>query len=209
MDLEFIKSITASAVIPAIISLVIAIGASIRRSKLKYITGERQKWRENMRNIVPRILSTNRSEKRKFLLEQLRLGLNPEDNEDQKITRIIDESLKNYPYAIPKEKNVEFRNLVQNLLKYEWEKAKYEAGLSFSFYEFLFSVTLLLLIYNLFNIESWVPLNFKAVYVFLIAFVILVEERIRKFYKNKDNDIIELLYFIFKKPFRVKLKKKE
>lgn len=201
-------TLLSSAVIAAIVSGTIAIITNIRNSKLKYITEERQKWRENIRNIVPKIMSTNSCEEKKNLLEQLRLGLNPQDTEDQIIIEIIDDSLKEYPYEISTNNNIKFRNLIQNLLKYEWEKAKYEAGLSFSFYEFLLSATFLLLIYNLFHTESWVLYSLKPLYIFFIAFIILVVDRRQKFYKNheKEKNKRELLYFIFKKPFRVKFK---
>lgn len=208
MIVEDWEILLSSAVIAALVSGVVAIITNIRNSKLKYITEERQKWRENMRNVVPKILSSIDWKERKFLLEQLRLGLNPRDTEDQEIIKIIDESLKSYPYEISKSDNGKFRNLIQNLLKYEWEKAKYEAGLSFGFYEFIFSITLLLSIYTLFHLEIINFLSFSPLTIFVVAFIILAGDRIRKFYKDKKDkkDIIELLYFIFKKPFRVKLK---
>ncbi len=194
-----------SAAIAAVISLTIAFITNIRNSKLKYITEERQKWLENMRINVPRILSTNcLSIERRELLENLRLCLNPRDEEDESIITIIDRALENHSYEILEGDKEEFRNLIQNLLKYEWEKAKYEAGLSFSFQEFIFGITILSLAYLFWrNIVIKYP---NGIPLFIIGLLvtgtaIILCQKLKRL-KETRGKIKKFLYPIFEKPYR-------
>jgi hypothetical protein len=106
-----------------------------KSNQLKYITEERQKWREKMRELSVSFMS-GRYVDNEFLSiseeselinirEQVAVRLNPDDEEDKYILCLMDCYIehKDYRQTIRKELSKAFASL----LKHDWERAKNES----------------------------------------------------------------------------------
>lgn len=114
----------------SIVTAVVSKRNNDRNLRLKYITEERGKWRENVKENVVSIYSgeLNGEASRCELVKRvakLQLSLNPNDVEDQKIVECLRRLTVDPtdPYA-----RKTLVSLTEQLLKHDWERAKCEAG---------------------------------------------------------------------------------
>lgn len=97
-----------------------------RNLKLKYITEERSKWRERVKEHSSKIISKSFDSNEKLIesITWLQLSLNPNDDNEKQIISCL-ERIKQDPNN-DDERNL-LRKMVSQLLKHDWERAKKEA----------------------------------------------------------------------------------
>lgn len=130
MDLQVILT---STVVAAVISTLTSVYNSRRTGNLKYITEERQKWREEIRKIAESIEDCSRYDIKKQLTRlKVRINANgklKEDSyyEDSHIWNLIHD-LENFNICEKcfKNKKQDLINSLSFLLKYDWERQKRE-----------------------------------------------------------------------------------
>lgn len=189
---------------------------------LKYITEERQKWREDIRKIVDELYEEDYDFEK--IRAKLQVRLNPFDEYDKdiikKIEKLICFGYKNNTDYIYK---LELAELLSRLLKHDWERAKIEANKNSFFPEwailtvyFTIAVILEILLYIIFNDLSILkkiymlitkptdPIVFYIVFtLFLMAWIQILFNFIYLYLdKEKFKDKKELLYKLFKIPIR-------
>ena len=76
MSVEIITAILTSTIIASFISGIIAYFQFKKNNQLVFITGERQKWREDIRNIADRIEASQSFEELKDVLVDLKVRIN-------------------------------------------------------------------------------------------------------------------------------------
>lgn len=130
MDMNVILT---STVIAAVISLLTNVYTSRRTANLKYITEERQKWREEIRKIAEDIVDCPRDEIKKHLTKlKVRINANGkfkkdsyyEDSHIWKLIHDIEDS--NICNECLEDKKEILINSLSLLLKYDWERQKRE-----------------------------------------------------------------------------------
>ena len=124
-----------------------------KSNQLKYITEERQKWREKIRELSVEFISgkTTNGKHRKLnksefenIKEQVAVRLNPDDDEDRYILCIMDCYIKTGEEKLLKCLSSAFAYL----LKHDWERAKSEAKMkSNSFKVFLLLLSVLMVFF--------------------------------------------------------------
>lgn len=125
--------ILASSVIAAIVAGVFSYVVSRRQNKLQYITAERKKWREELRDVASEIQQT-RNDKIENVLVKLKVRLNSfgrsrknRFDKDTHIWQLIDEiETKKNPGPIYKARKRLMIEYIALLLKADWERAKAE-----------------------------------------------------------------------------------
>lgn len=125
-SVQILVAIISSSVIGAFISSLVIKLNNDRNLKLKYITEERQKWREQIKDKVSLIISDSYSNNNELLkiATSLQLSLNPNDPNDQKITLCLDQILQDPSNSTEK---LRLRKMIVQLLKHDWDRAKREA----------------------------------------------------------------------------------
>jgi hypothetical protein len=116
--------LTGSIVLAALLTAAVTLQSSERKISIEYVTGERAKWREKIREKALEVYRAANEEQWPRLRElqfEFTLLLNPDDAADNKILDVIDRLSKKEP-ALP-----EFARRVSYLLKHDWERAKSEA----------------------------------------------------------------------------------
>ena len=109
-----------------------------RNIEIKNITDERAKWRESLRTYSVDFLDTNNINERTRIRNNIALKLNPEDQFDRTIILIMDKIQQTsvnekVKYSINGEEqgmitlDVLLIELIQVLLKYDWERSKRES----------------------------------------------------------------------------------
>ena len=126
-----------SGVIAAVISAIIAYSTLKKQSNLQYITSERQKWRETIREIAEKLNGANYN-KTKELLVQLKVRINPYGKDLKKgaldyyykdghiwelIQKIEEKPLDRKDLQNRQNRMIEYLSL---LLKSDWERSKQE-----------------------------------------------------------------------------------
>jgi hypothetical protein len=112
--------------IAGIVAAYVAFWNAERKITIDNITKERAKWREKIRETaleVHKAIISGNKEQVAELKSRFRLLLNPEDEEDNKILKLIcikDENERD-------EKGEMFSICVSYLLKHDWERAKLES----------------------------------------------------------------------------------
>ena len=112
--------------IAGIVAAYVAFWNAERKIAIDNITKERAKWREKIREIsldIHKAIISGNSEHLAELKNRIRLLLNPQDLEDNKILQLIsakDENERN-------EQAEKYYIHVSYLLKYDWERAKLES----------------------------------------------------------------------------------
>jgi hypothetical protein len=111
-----------------------------KSNQLKYITEERQKWRERIRELSVEfltkelhidnstIVNPNIKELNK-IRHQVAVRLNPNDEEDEKLLELMSDyitSFKTSNYVDLEKKSNEIQNSFAELLKHDWDRAKAE-----------------------------------------------------------------------------------
>ena len=126
------QSILTSTVIATIISSLLAMTISDKKNKLKYITNERQRWRNQIREIGEKINNTDNKTEIINLLTPLKLRINSYGFEDKKnilhdghIWEIIRKFESDTSYEVKTFKNRLIQYLSM-LLKFDWERSKNE-----------------------------------------------------------------------------------
>ncbi len=131
------ENVLGSTVIAAIISGVVSYLVLIRKSKLKYITEERQKWREDIREIAENIEKNTYSIKNDLTKLKVRINAYGRNNKNDdscyyndahifKIIKEIEKYDKERNYEKISEKKEILIEYLSFLLKYDWERAKAE-----------------------------------------------------------------------------------
>lgn len=112
--------------VAGLIAAYVAFWNAERKIAIDNITKERAKWRDKIREValeVHKAIITGNQKQLSELKSQFRLLLNPEDEEDKKIIKII--CLKDEG---GREKQADcFAEHVSCLLKHDWERAKLES----------------------------------------------------------------------------------
>lgn len=151
MDLQ---AVLTSTVVAAIISILANIYNARRTESLKYVTEERQKWREEIRKIAEDIVDCPRNEIKKHFTK-LKVRINAYGKmrkksyyEDAHIWKIIEELERvgnnNQQFEKKKEQLVYFLSL---MLKYDWERQKKEvAGSKISLMKLLLSTIVTIIV---------------------------------------------------------------
>lgn len=197
----------------ALLVAIIAYLSDRKKEKLTYITEERQKWRERVREKVPKLvkLTTNftlREMKLSVLKKEreeaieianyLLLSLNPNRGEDEVLKEYLISLLNNQ--AISRERFVERFSI---LLKEEWEKGKYEASNVKEILMiplFIIMLTLSWVLINELNIN-----NIDLTLSFIILNVVALFKILRILFDKKNSQEllkenikkIELIIFLF------------
>ena len=127
ISVQVLVALISSSVISAIISSVITKINNDRNLKLKYITEERQKWRTQIKDKISTIISGSHKDGKELekLIVEVQLSLNPNDEEDKKIVKCLKKILTNNNDVQAKDNLIE---LIEQLLKHDWERAKGEAS---------------------------------------------------------------------------------
>lgn len=89
-----------------------------RKIQVENILKERAKWRERIRELASQIASNPKPKD----IAELRLRLNPNDDNDNKIIDLAESLQRNFNYFSRKS----FLTKVARLLKHDWERAKKE-----------------------------------------------------------------------------------
>ncbi|KAF6630603.1 hypothetical protein H6F38_14345 [Paenibacillus sp. EKM208P] len=135
MDTQTVDTLNKLLTIAFPASILTAILASIfnkftndKNQSLKYITEERAKWREFVRDSVSKICASNYGEEsRKAVITRLKLSLNPLDGKRNFLdVNILDILNKILDYKSTPDDLKELSYLVGLLLKYDWERSKNE-----------------------------------------------------------------------------------
>lgn len=164
-----------------------------KSNQLKYITEERQKWREKIRELSVsfmsgsyvdnEFLSINVESVLINIREQVAVRLNPDDEEDNYILCLMDCYIehKDYRQTIRKELSKAFASL----LKHDWERAKNESKMESNSSKLIFFLISLLLVLLIFGFFSSIPekvfyLNFKDLQFYefnnicIIVFILMI-----------------------------------
>ena len=140
-----------------------AIGALVtkliedRKNSLKYITEERQNWRTELRKYTDDLYAQNQNEQPASLYYQrlrakFEVRLNPRDSRDKEILRLFDRLIHESTSIGNKDKIDDIKSEIVKriacLLKFDWERAKMEAGSKFKAYHLLFIIITTYYIYS-------------------------------------------------------------
>lgn len=127
ISMQVLIALISSTVISAIITSIVIKINNDRDLRLKYITEERQKWRGQIKENVSLLVSNSYQgdKELKRLVAYILLSINPNDEEDMKIASCLNDILINSKDENAKNKLIE---LIQQLLKHDWERAKREAS---------------------------------------------------------------------------------
>lgn len=126
--MSFIITLFSSGFLAALIAAIVSFRKNERKLSLQYITGERAKWRDKIREKALEVFEASKKQEpetiKKCYFEFSHL-LHLGDPLDDEILEAI-KSLESKPDD--NEKLNEFRIRVSLLLKYEWDRAKAEAN---------------------------------------------------------------------------------
>ncbi|HAV1510968.1 TPA: hypothetical protein ACN341_004415 [Vibrio parahaemolyticus] len=132
-SLKILGVILGSSVLAALITAIFTRKSHEDNVSLKYITEERAKWRQKVKELVSELIeavhisANNRDKVQKVrsISAYLKLSLNPDPEEklDSDILTCLNEICLNPNYSKVRELEV----LVSKLLKHDWERAKKEA----------------------------------------------------------------------------------
>ena len=120
---EYWVTIGLAAVTGTFVSTVVSVWTVSRNIKHKAIIEERQKWRDALRELIPRLVDADRRDERNQRRDSIILRLNP--YKDQDAMQIIDQYVENPS----RESGLLVVFHFQDLLKQDWERAKIEASL--------------------------------------------------------------------------------
>jgi hypothetical protein len=124
----FATTVSASAVVSALVAGLFAERSSKRAIQIENITKERAKWRDKIRGLALAVYQAATQKNGALLKEQrlsLSLNLNPIDEEDTAILNAIDKMSQSE--QLDEKVLHEFSDRVALLLKHDWERAKVEA----------------------------------------------------------------------------------
>jgi hypothetical protein len=135
MDLQ---TILTSGAVATVVSAVFSFISSERKIKVENVIRERALWRETIRNLCTDVcheclcnqnITYRSAHLRKLRVKfQIRLNPDPKEDEDEAILKSIDRLINAKDDQALKNGLEEFSKRVAFLLKYDWERAKYEAA---------------------------------------------------------------------------------
>ncbi|MCM3173243.1 hypothetical protein [Paenibacillus sp. MER 99-2] len=128
-----LTAVASSAAVSALITALFSKSNNDKNQSLKYVTEERGKWRQFIKESSSVIYSGNyKNEKEKVqLISQFILSLNPLNVKGNKLDLKIIELLKQIQDGDNSRKTLDnFRDCISILLKHDWERSKSEAGKS-------------------------------------------------------------------------------
>lgn len=123
----YFSIILTSSLLAALVSSVISYNSNERKLQIENVTQERAKWRVKVRELAIALHDakcSNDKYKLGQLVTQFQTNLNPFHDEDKAIIKAI------YSLSTNTDNDLLFQEVVMRLsllLKYEWEKAKYES----------------------------------------------------------------------------------
>lgn len=200
MDLQVILT---STVVAAVISTLTSVYNSRRTGNLKYITEERQKWREEIRKIAEDINDSSQEDIKKYLTK-LKVRINAygkmwekscyEDAHIWDIIEVLEQvDNNNQEFEKTKERLVYFLSL---MLKYDWERQKREvAGSKISSNKlFLSAIITLIVLTSVRNIGS----EQIVACAFIVApnLSMFTYETILKLFTNKREETLVVEFLI-------------
>ncbi|TDL70416.1 hypothetical protein E2R58_15155 [Paenibacillus amylolyticus] len=128
-----LTAVASSAAVSALIAALFSKSNNDKNQSLKYVTEERGKWRQFIKESSSVIYSGNyKNDKEKpQLISQLILSLNPLNVRGNKLDLKIIDLLKTIQRGDESTQTLdEFRDCISILLKHDWERSKAEAGKS-------------------------------------------------------------------------------
>lgn len=143
METSIIIAVLSSSVLTSLITSIVTKLIRDKSNKLKYVTEERQKWREEIRKAAVDLRRIGSYDKGKGFnsIEEAKtyfqVRLNPYDEEDKELLKLI---CKGENGMIPAENLDELSDAISYLLKHDWERVKQEAsstGLARIYYKLL------------------------------------------------------------------------
>jgi hypothetical protein len=205
-EIKLIITVISSLSIGSIIGIYLQKRINDKNNYLKHITGERRKWREKIRDLIPQLRDDKNVNVDKIASE-LQIRLNPEDPKDLYVIEKI-KNLSNSKTDKNELKN-EIEKAVSFLLKHDWERVKIESA---SFYfnpvrlilfaiDFIISLYLLKLFVYLGYIKKvnyWsegIIDNIIFSIIIIIAFSILyiLSNWLYDYIEKKDNKFLNCL----------------
>ena len=161
---EFIIGIVSSVV--TLIGSYFVFKKNDKSNQLKYITKERQKWREKIRELSVEFIYSelydNATEfiypnKKKLIniSAQVAVRLNPNDDEDNYILCLMSCYMKNENVreSLREELNIAFASL----LKHDWERAKNETKMKSNSSKIILFLISLFIVTSFFVCSNWIP----------------------------------------------------
>lgn len=129
MNLQTFGPILTSGVIASLVTAVFSKMSVDKNIRIENITKERQRWREQMRELVKEVNEAfiyRDSAKLRIIKAALVVRLNPEDSMDKAIVKSIEELPNRWDYP----ELDEFNQYMAALLKHDWERVKGEVSVT-------------------------------------------------------------------------------
>ncbi len=200
-------------IITGIFSVVVLIFQTNRKGKLRYITGERSEWRDQLRRICYELkqIEHQKKEEQKDRLDEVLVDLKTRLNaygKDRKTDYLWDGHIWNVIRSIEEASEVNVKEVdrlidyISLLLKYDWERAKQEAGVNSKFLlsNITFIISNLLFVY--FGFKVFPDSSFAGIFlcVFLLSLVYFIPFMIKHisnvFSDHSDTLYSALMFFI-------------
>ncbi|MFE5410169.1 hypothetical protein [Microbacterium sp. NPDC056569] len=119
---DYWVTIGLAALIGVAIGAIVSVWTVTRNIKHKSVIEERQKWRDALRELIPRLVDAAGQDDRDRVRNSIILRLNP--HQDQPATLVVDHYVENPSRQTGSLVVAHF----QDLLKRDWERAKIEAS---------------------------------------------------------------------------------
>lgn len=119
---DYWVTIGLAAVIGVVIGAIVSVWSVSRNIKHKSVIEERQKWRDALRELIPRLVDAAGQDDRNRVRNSIILRLNP--YQDQAAMLVVDQHVENPS----RETGLIVVAHFQDLLKRDWERAKIEAS---------------------------------------------------------------------------------
>lgn len=169
-------------IITGIFSVVVLIFQTNRKGKLRYITGERSEWRDQLRRICYELkqIEHQKKEEQKDRLDEVLVDLKTRLNaygKDRKTDYLWDGHIWNVIRSIEEASEVNVKEVdrlidyISLLLKYDWERAKQEARINSKILlsSIVFVISNLLFVY--FFLNGFRTVGWRKFYLFYLYFL--------------------------------------
>lgn len=114
-----------AAALGALSVAIVNVWTMVRTIKQKSVLEERQKWRDSLRELVPKLIAAEDPIERARIRNTVVLKMNPHDETDVRSVESVDEFISD-----PSDQHgIEVVAIFQKILKVDWERAKIEASL--------------------------------------------------------------------------------
>ena len=119
---DYWVTIGLAALIGVVVGAIVSVWSVTRNIEHKSVIEERQKWRDALRELIPRLVDAADQDDRKRVRNSIILRLNP--YQDQAAMLVVDQHVENPSHQSGLLVVARF----QDLLKRDWERAKIEAS---------------------------------------------------------------------------------